>query len=486
VVKKPHVAKIESKGREDVLIANESWRRYLLRNDSALVDRCFGQLKSHVTCTNCGNESVTFDEYSSLSLPLPVRNTKPISVVVQLLPLGSLPVRLELDVEVTATMSQLQSILVAKLTELNLFAYLGQSQSHASEVSMTATETAHSLASVSEMVETEMDVSSTAGTDASTSVSNNSPSVSPQALDHYEIVPRVTMPAQGVSAENTADSDDFITVYNEQDTDNDNEDKMETTTPLSSSPVPITDTSNSSRNNSPSEGTPAAANTNILFFQFGTLFSSRPASVFKSYNAAEHGGTSISSFVTRQDSLMAFQLEHRAPEHRAVVYSYSSYSKTTTKYDPADETCGYVAVDVCMGTKFANSERIELGGYPIRVALPVDCTNRFVHRKLLEVTRRYFRDDTELPTLENMPYVLQVTNAYGSTVRRSVAVDDEVFLPPVGGTDILVVAWTSQFAEVMDEEQLTAVRHAMDEKSSSPKAKGNFGVRVLPSDSFSF
>ena len=117
MVKKPHVSKIESKGRPDSIIANESWRRYLLRNDSSVVDSCFGQLKSHVTCTNCGNESVTFDEYSSLSLPLPVRNTKSISMVVQLLPLGSVPLRLELEVEVTATMSQLQGILVARLQQ---------------------------------------------------------------------------------------------------------------------------------------------------------------------------------------------------------------------------------------------------------------------------------------------------------------------------------------------------------------------------------
>ncbi len=117
MVKKPHVSKIESKGRPDSIIANESWRRYLLRNDSSVVDSCFGQLKSHVTCTNCGNESVTFDEYSSLSLPLPVRNTKCISMVVQLLPLGSVPLRLELEVEVTATMSQLQGILVERLQQ---------------------------------------------------------------------------------------------------------------------------------------------------------------------------------------------------------------------------------------------------------------------------------------------------------------------------------------------------------------------------------
>ena len=30
---------------------------------SEIVDRCFGLLRSHVTCTNCGYQSVTFDPY---------------------------------------------------------------------------------------------------------------------------------------------------------------------------------------------------------------------------------------------------------------------------------------------------------------------------------------------------------------------------------------------------------------------------------------
>lgn len=120
VHKKPAVQKIESKGRSDAIIAAESWRRYLLRNDSELVERCFGQLKSHVTCTNCQNESVTFDEYSSISLPIPIKNTKPVSVMVHLLPLTSMPVKIIVDVEVTETMSAFKKLLVDKLLELKL------------------------------------------------------------------------------------------------------------------------------------------------------------------------------------------------------------------------------------------------------------------------------------------------------------------------------------------------------------------------------
>ena len=86
--RKPFVAKIESKQRPDGLIASEAWRRYLLRNDSEIVDRAFGLLRSHVTCTNCGTESVTFDAFSSLSLPIPVSTAKPFQVYVHLLPVS--------------------------------------------------------------------------------------------------------------------------------------------------------------------------------------------------------------------------------------------------------------------------------------------------------------------------------------------------------------------------------------------------------------
>lgn len=115
ILKKPFVQKIESKGRPDDLIATESWRRFLLRNDSELVDRCFGQLKSHVTCANCRNESVTFEAYSSISLPIPIKNTKPVEILVQLLPLGSTPLKVTLDVEVSEPMSNLHKLLIDHL-----------------------------------------------------------------------------------------------------------------------------------------------------------------------------------------------------------------------------------------------------------------------------------------------------------------------------------------------------------------------------------
>jgi ubiquitin carboxyl-terminal hydrolase 4/11/15 len=63
-----------------------------------VVDICFGQYKSHITCSECLNVSITFDPFSSLSLPIPVKNTKTVTIHIQLLPIGSC--RLSVNIEI--------------------------------------------------------------------------------------------------------------------------------------------------------------------------------------------------------------------------------------------------------------------------------------------------------------------------------------------------------------------------------------------------
>lgn len=84
VKSKPYTPAVESNGREDAVVAREEWDRYLLRNDSVIVENFMGQLRSHLTCSNpdCGNESVTFDPFMSLSVPIP--NDEVVSLQVQL------------------------------------------------------------------------------------------------------------------------------------------------------------------------------------------------------------------------------------------------------------------------------------------------------------------------------------------------------------------------------------------------------------------
>ena len=49
----------------------ESWLGYTKRNQSIIVDIMTGQYKSTVTCPDCNLESVTFDPFTTVSLPIP-------------------------------------------------------------------------------------------------------------------------------------------------------------------------------------------------------------------------------------------------------------------------------------------------------------------------------------------------------------------------------------------------------------------------------
>jgi ubiquitin carboxyl-terminal hydrolase 8 len=76
VKNKPYVEELEGFGMDDEVAAMESWRKHLLRHDSIIVDRCQGMHRSHLTCPVCGRESIKFDVYSSISLPLPQTKDK--------------------------------------------------------------------------------------------------------------------------------------------------------------------------------------------------------------------------------------------------------------------------------------------------------------------------------------------------------------------------------------------------------------------------
>jgi ubiquitin carboxyl-terminal hydrolase 2/21 len=51
--------------------ARESWKKYLEYENSKIVDIFVGQLKSALTCLECGYVSNTFDPFLDLSLPIP-------------------------------------------------------------------------------------------------------------------------------------------------------------------------------------------------------------------------------------------------------------------------------------------------------------------------------------------------------------------------------------------------------------------------------
>ncbi|KQS44270.1 ubiquitin carboxyl-terminal hydrolase 32 isoform X1 [Drosophila erecta] len=92
VMEKPYSELKDSNGRPDKIVAAEAWSQHHARNQSIIIDLFYGQLKSKVSCLGCGHESVRFDPFSLLSLPLPVENFIYFEVLVILLD-GSVPIK---------------------------------------------------------------------------------------------------------------------------------------------------------------------------------------------------------------------------------------------------------------------------------------------------------------------------------------------------------------------------------------------------------
>ncbi|XP_075047286.1 ubiquitin carboxyl-terminal hydrolase 2 isoform X2 [Mixophyes fleayi] len=57
------------------------WKRYLEREDSRIVELFVGQLKSSLTCTECGYCSTVFDPFWDLSLPIAKKSTPEVSLM---------------------------------------------------------------------------------------------------------------------------------------------------------------------------------------------------------------------------------------------------------------------------------------------------------------------------------------------------------------------------------------------------------------------
>lgn len=77
---KPYVEACEANGRPDAIVANESWKRHQLRNQSIFVDNVQGQFKSNVVCPTCQAVSITFDPFNCVQLEIPLKTTRDIYV----------------------------------------------------------------------------------------------------------------------------------------------------------------------------------------------------------------------------------------------------------------------------------------------------------------------------------------------------------------------------------------------------------------------
>ena len=64
------------KDRRDVAAARRHWINYLERNQSIIVQLFCGQTRSVVRCFLCNGESVTYREFTNLTLPLPENSNR--------------------------------------------------------------------------------------------------------------------------------------------------------------------------------------------------------------------------------------------------------------------------------------------------------------------------------------------------------------------------------------------------------------------------
>ncbi|ODO05552.1 hypothetical protein I350_04604 [Cryptococcus amylolentus CBS 6273] len=76
IIKKPYIEKpdwVPGGGNKELAsLGRDCWEGYKKRNDSVIVDLFQGQLKSTLVCPECTKESITFDPFMYLTVPLPI------------------------------------------------------------------------------------------------------------------------------------------------------------------------------------------------------------------------------------------------------------------------------------------------------------------------------------------------------------------------------------------------------------------------------
>lgn len=79
---KPFVPAVESRpGQPDAEVAAEAWEAFQRRNSSAIADIFAGQFRSRVECNQCSRTSITFDPFTSFSVPIPTMNETNVTVL---------------------------------------------------------------------------------------------------------------------------------------------------------------------------------------------------------------------------------------------------------------------------------------------------------------------------------------------------------------------------------------------------------------------
>ncbi len=94
IKKKPYIESKDYNGTPDRELSIEQWGDYLKRNKSVIVDLFCGQLKSRVVCPFCKKDSVTFDPFMVMSVPIPQLSVIEVTFVYSDFAKGSVNVKL--------------------------------------------------------------------------------------------------------------------------------------------------------------------------------------------------------------------------------------------------------------------------------------------------------------------------------------------------------------------------------------------------------
>jgi ubiquitin C-terminal hydrolase len=70
-LKKPYIENPSSHKRKEEELMYEYWSNFLMRNWSFFIFVFYGQMRSYIKCMECNTERISYEVFSTLSLPLP-------------------------------------------------------------------------------------------------------------------------------------------------------------------------------------------------------------------------------------------------------------------------------------------------------------------------------------------------------------------------------------------------------------------------------
>ena len=121
---KPYIEKQDSAGRFENELATQYWCNFLHRNWSFIAFLFFGQMRAYLKCNECSKERISFDEFSTLSLPLPESSLINFNIVIQVLPMELKKILVpELLIEDPLSLLESQELEQARKVTLNFEVY---------------------------------------------------------------------------------------------------------------------------------------------------------------------------------------------------------------------------------------------------------------------------------------------------------------------------------------------------------------------------